>query len=225
MSGRFSLTSISSAIQNLYGEQLGLPFEPRYNISPGQQILVVKSDGCTPAIEPMHWGLIPHWSKDRTSSYKMINARGETITEKPSFRSAYRERRCLIPANNYFEWKREGRTKQPYTFQQIDREPFSFGGIWETWVDESTGVAIKSCSIITTETNSLVAPIHNRMPVIIQPQHYAEWLHGNSRKQLHLLQPYEWPFFECFAVSSYVNNASHEGPECIEPVPEIMSLF
>jgi putative SOS response-associated peptidase YedK len=150
----------------------------------------------------------------------MINARGETITEKPSFRSAFKERRCLIPANGFYEWKKEGKSKQPYYFQQIDQQPFSFGGIWEEWSDQAAGETIVSCSIITSDSNSLVAPIHNRMPVIIPQQQYDEWLKGDSQEQHHLLKKYEWPQFESFPVSSYVSNSNHEGEKCLERKPE-----
>lgn len=218
MCGRFSLGTIAETIQKIYGDELNLSLTPRYNISPGQQILAIKSDGHTPSVETMLWGLIPSWANDRSIGYKMINARGETVADKPSFRSAFQSRRCLIPADGFYEWVKQGKGKQPYYFCQVDKAPFSFAGIWESWTDDETGEHIDSCSIITTAANKLVEPVHHRMPVIIQPESYDAWLHGSSSNQRQLIEPYEWPSFKVYPVSTYVNNARNEGPECIEPL-------
>lgn len=168
MCRRFSLGSTKESIQKLYGTQNDLPLMPRHNTSPGQQIHAIKLTDGKRTADNLTWGLIPAWAKDKSVGYKMINARGETVAEKPSFRSAYRSRRCLIPADGFYEWKTEGKNRQPYYFHRNDRELFSFAGIWEVWNDMDSGESIESCSIITTAANSLVAAVHHRMPVLIK---------------------------------------------------------
>lgn len=222
MCGRFCLTSTPEAIAEFFGFKVKLHFESRFNISPGQPILVVRQN--EGHLEPgmLHWGLIPHWAKDPAINYKMINARSETVAEKPSFRSAYKSRRCLIPADGFYEWKKEGTQKQPYYFHRTDNQFFCFAGLWEYWSNTSAGQDIASCTIITTKANQLMQPIHHRMPVVVSPDYYKNWLSGSIGVELFGTD--DWPEFESYPVSTYVNNAHHEGPDCINP-PEQEKLF
>ncbi len=216
MCGRFSLGSSSEAVQKIYGAPCDLPLTPRYNIAPGQQILAIKLNNDKRLAAKLHWGLIPAWARDRSIGAKLINARGETLAEKPSFRSAYKSRRCLIPADGFYEWKTAGKTKQPYYFQRVDQQLFSFAGIWETWADKETQEVVASCAIITTAANSLASAVHPRMPVVIAENDFQEWLQGDSRHLQRLLEPVEWPDFKVFPVTTFVNNARNEGARCVE---------
>ncbi len=214
MCGRFSLGSTTEAISSFFkGLTIPLPLVPRYNIAPSQEVLAIRSE-----YEPvmLRWGLIPRWAKDFSIGYKMINARAETVAEKPSFKSAYHSRRCLIPADGFYEWKKEGAHKQPYHIRKTDRELFCFAGLWEEWACKSTGELIESCTIITTEANSLLKPIHHRMPAVILPEAFDRWLASDSVDEL--IQPYEWERFEAVPVSTFVNNASNQGFACIERI-------
>jgi putative SOS response-associated peptidase YedK len=147
-----------------------LIFEPRYNIPPTVDIPVIRFADGKRRLSMMRWGLLPPWTKDPKKSPLLNNARAETVAEKPSFRSAFKKRRCLIPASGFFEWKKEGQLKQPFYFSRPDDKPLAFAGLWETWND------IESCTIITTEANELMAPIHDRMPVVLGDNDYATWL-------------------------------------------------
>lgn len=208
MCGRFSLAASPATLSQHLGFDITLPIEPRYNIAPAQSILAIKAYN-----EPvmLRWGLIPAWAKDKSVGYKMINARAETIAEKPSFRSAYRSRRCLIPADGFYEW---GAAKQPYHIRREDRGLFCFAGLWEEW--SGPDAMISSCTIITTEANGLLKPIHHRMPVVLQHGDYGAWLGDDSN---HLLETADWPDFEVRPVSTFVNNARNEGLRCIDPLP------
>lgn len=210
MCGRFSLTSSPAAISQHFGFDIQLPIEPRYNIAPSQSILAIKANN-----EPvmLRWGLIPSWAKDPAIGNKRINARAETVAEKPSFRSAYRSRRCLIPADGFYEWKRKGTVKHPYHIRRDDHGLFCFAGLWEEW--SSPKASISSCTIITTDANSLLMPIHHRMPVVVQMSDYGTWLTGDRAATDALMLSYEWLGFAAVPVSSYVNNARNEGRECL----------
>ena len=162
----------------------------------------------------LHWGLIPHWAKDASIGNRMINARAETVAEKPSFKSALKSRRCLIPADGFYEWSKEGNHKQPYHIRRSDRDLFCFAGLWEHWTDKESGEEIESCTIITTEANELLKPIHDRMPVVIPSEAYGQWINNQSINRL--LLPCEWSDFEIVQVSTFVNNANHDGPKCVE---------
>ncbi len=148
----------------------------RYNIPPGTDIPVIRQEGNERFLIPAHWGLIPSWSKDKKIAYKTINARFETIAEKPSFRSAYKHRRCLIPASAYYEWKKLADRKQPFRIGRNDNEPFAMAGLFEDWTDTETGESIKSCTIITRPAYEKLAHIHSRMPVILPEEIYDLWL-------------------------------------------------
>lgn len=215
MCGRFSLTTSPAAISKHFGFDVNFPIEPRYNIAPSQNILTINAKH-----EPvlLRWGLIPSWAKDPSIGNKMINARSETVAEKPSFRSAYRSRRCLIPADGFYEWKREGSVKQPYHIRRDDHSLFCFAGLWEGW--SGPDAPISSCTIITTDANSLIKPIHHRMPVVVQYNDYGAWLTGDHAETDELMLPYKWVGFETFPVSTYVNNARNQGQECLSELQD-----
>jgi putative SOS response-associated peptidase YedK len=157
-------------------------------------------------------GLIPSWTKDPSKSAPLINARADTVADKPSFRSAFKRRRCLIPADGYYEWKAAGRQKQPYLFEIHGGEPFVFAGIWEACR------TIESCAIITTSANELASQFHDRMPVILSPNDYDAWLDPDNTEASKLLTPYPASEMTATAVSTYVNKVANEGPQCVEPV-------
>lgn len=217
MCGRISLKSSPESISGYFDLVESPLLDPRWNIAPGQQIFAVRSNhaGIRTSAR-LHWGLVPSWAKEKSVGYKMINARAETLTEKPSFRSAYRSRRCLVPVDGFYEWQRVDQQKQAYHIRKTDFGLFALAGIWESWTDKDSRESLESCSIITTVANSLLQPIHQRMPVIVPSADFVEWLNPELSNPVRLLQPYEWQGFEAVAVSTYVNNAQHEGSECAE---------
>lgn len=199
---------------------------PRYNIAPTQPIGIVRINAQTGTREWAFtaWGLVPSWSKDPTIGSRMINARSETAPEKPSFRAAFRRRRCLIPADGFYEWQKQGNRKQPYLITMEHDAPFAFAGLWEYW-EGADGSALETSTILTTEPNAVMAPLHNRMPVIIEPEDYELWLGTaeDDRKGLsllqHLLRPYALEQqMRTVPVSTFVNSPRNEGPDCITPL-------
>lgn len=193
---------------------------PRYNIAPTEYVPVVyQEDDAKPATGEFYWGLIPFWSRDMDIGAHTINARAETIDEKPAFRHAFKSRRCLIPASGFYEWKAgpDKKTKTPYYFtSKDDDEPLVFAGLWERW--DKAGHEILSFTIITTEANCLMEPIHNRMPAILHPDDWSEWLDPGIEDHAHLLtflRPAPDDMLQYWEVSSYVNSPKHEGEECI----------
>ena len=220
MCGRFTLTTNLGAIAARFGvarflEEVG----PRYNIAPTQTVIVVGNAG-TRHLTEMRWGLIPSWAKDPAIGNRMINARAETVATKPAFRVALRKRRCIIPADGFYEWQPAGRRKQPVYITLKSREPFSFAGLWDTWTSPE-GEEIKSCTIITTEANELLKPIHDRMPVILTRETEAVWLDPTIQDPallLPLLNPYPAEEMECCPVSPWVNNPAHDGANCVKPL-------
>ena len=222
MCGRFSLELPAKTIAQFFLAQ-DLPEQsPRYNIAPTQDILGIfeapqngKRIGA-----PFHWGLIPTWAKDRKIANRLTNARAETLREKPSFRGAYKYRRCLIPVSGFFEWKRQGKGKQPYYFKAEDDQPLAFAGLWEHW-SGPMGEEIMSCTMVTTEANRLMAPIHHRMPVILDQKDHGLWLDTkmNDSKTLDpLLKPYGDEGLVSYPVSTFVNYSGNQGKQCIEPI-------
>lgn len=221
MCGRFTLTVDPAQLREVFS-WLDIPDEltPRYNIAPTQPVAVVPNDGKN-KLDFFIWGLIPSWAKDPQIGSRMINARAETLAEKPSFRNAYRRRRCLVLADGFYEWRKEpgGKTKTPMYIQLESREPFAFAGLWEVWYSKD-GDKILSCNIITTEPNELLIKIHNRMPVILPPDTYQEWLAVDEQdpEQLdHLLRPYPANELIAFPVSRQVNSPQNDSPELIIP--------
>jgi putative SOS response-associated peptidase YedK len=197
-------------------------WSPRFNITPTQPVPVIRQNPKEPVRELslMRWGLIPSWAKDSSGAARMINARSETASTKPAFRDALKSRRCLIPADGFYEWKRDGKTKQPYCFEVNDGELFGFAGLWERWRVPS-GEWIKTCSILTTTPNAVTAPIHDRMPVILDPDAYDLWLDPgmtNVDAASDLLKPFDARLMRSFPVSTRINSVINDDAECSVPV-------
>lgn len=216
MCGRFSLATTPEELALHFNLKKKVTVAPRYNIAPSQQILIVRSEHLDKKLTAMRWGLIPHWAKDEKIGYKMINARIETVAEKPSFRDAFKKRKCLIPATGFYEWKHQGSRKQPYFIKMKNGVLFSMAGIWESWKSPE-GKEIESCSIITTKANTIVGKIHDRMPVIIKKESYGLYLDGDINP-LDYLEPYSPYKMIAYPVSSMVNNVKNEGEGCIKKI-------
>jgi putative SOS response-associated peptidase YedK len=192
---------------------------PHYNIAPTQQVAVVRASANGNTLHMLRWGLIPSWSKDSSASARMINARSETAAEKPAFRAAFKQRRCLIPANGFFEWQGKGRQKQPFYFQLDDGQLFAFAGLWEAW--KGPDGLVETCTILTTNANDVLQPIHDRMPVIIDPANYALWLNSSLHDPgplQDLLRPYPSEAMRTYPVSTVVNKPANETPQCVAPL-------
>lgn len=223
MCGRFSITHSWEELAGFFriSTQYELPFSRRYNIAPGRPILVLRSasdDSRYPAM--LRWGLVPHWAKEEKIGYKMINARAETAAEKPSFKASLRYRRCVIPASAFFEWKKDGKAKLPYNIRLKTRDPLALAGLWDKW-KAPTGDIIESCTILTTASNSLVASLHDRMPVILHPEEIDLWLAREQQEVdpvLPLFRPYPDNLMEMYPVSSRVNSPANDDPECVVPL-------
>jgi putative SOS response-associated peptidase YedK len=221
MCGRFTLTVDAESIHVAF-PWLEVPgnLTPRYNIAPTQPVAVVPNDGKN-HLDAFVWGLIPAWAKDPSIGNKLINARGETLAEKPSFRGAYKRRRCLILADGFYEWvKQPGRAKTPHYIQLESKEPFAFAGLWELW-HAPDGSEVYSTTIITTEPNDLITKLHNRMPVILPPSAYEQWLdpaEQPAEKLQPLLRPYPAEEMMHYPVSTLVNSPHNETPEVLAPV-------
>ena len=215
MCGRYTLRSRGS--EKFYGVALlQLPvLAPRYNIAPTQSVPVIVARGAERELAMFQWGLIPSWSKEPKG---FINARAETLLDKPSFSESFQRRRCLIPADGFYEWQRHGRSKQPYFFQMKDEAPFAFAGIWDQW--QSGDLSITSCAIITTTPNELLATIHDRMPVILDDEAQDSWLRGNGRpaELKEILVPFPGSMMKSFPVSSRVNGAEADDAQLVEEV-------
>jgi putative SOS response-associated peptidase YedK len=220
MCGRFTLRTPEKVLANEFGVTEVPSVEARYNIAPTQTILAVQQTPDGRQAKLLKWGLIPSWAKDPAMGAKLINARSETVTEKPAFRDAFRRRRCLIPADGFYEWQRTGGRKQPYFFRLRDERPFAFAGLWEIW-ESGEGETIESCTILTTEANELLRPVHDRMPVILDAKDYDLWLVA-SMKMAELLRGLLRPFpaerMVSSPVSQRVNSPSQDDSQCIEPL-------
>lgn len=220
MCGRFSQTQSAAVIADQFQLSQVPPLSPRYNIAPTQPVpVVLLKPQQGRQFELLRWGLIPAWAKDPSIGSRMINARSETVAEKPAFRTAFRRRRCLVLADGFYEWQQVGRKKQPFYFHLQDRKPFAFAGLWEQWEDKSTGEAIASCTLLTTEPNALLETVHNRMPVILAPQDYDLWLDPtvqNLETLQPLLHPYAADAMVGYAVSLEVNRTTNDSPACIQ---------
>jgi putative SOS response-associated peptidase YedK len=218
MCGRYTLrTPVDSVAEAFEIEEYPSSITPNYNIAPTQEVAAVVEEDEKRKLEMLHWGLIPSWAKDPSIGNKMINARAETVAEKPSFRRAFKVRRCLILADGFYEWKKTDGGKQPYHVKMEDGSLFAFAGLWETW---QNGEEIRSCTIITTDANDLMSEIHHRMPVILHPEDYAMWLdHDFEEKEVltTLLKPYPADVMEAYPVSRRVNKPSNNEPSVLEP--------
>lgn len=222
MCGRFTQTHTAEAIAATFQVPTVPPAPPRYNIAPSQLIGTIwhPQGAAGRQFMPLQWGLVPFWAKDPAIGNRLINARAETVTEKPSFRAAFRYRRCLIVADGFYEWQRQARKKQPYYFRFQGRSLFAFAGLWEQW-ESPAGEVLQTCTILTTTANAVLQPIHDRMPVILPPEAYDAWLDPtlNDAKELQpWLQPYPAAEMVAEPVSPLVNRATVDQAECIQPI-------
>ncbi len=223
MCGRFTLFEADKILSREFGVSGIPPLSPRYNIAPSQAVAAVRtaSAGTGRELALLRWGLIPSWSKDPAIGNRLINARAETVREKPSFRNAFRRHRCLIPANGFYEWQRLERGKQPYFVRMRDERLFAFAGLWDRWESPDKGV-IESCTILTTVANAVLSTIHDRMPVILPPAEYARWLDPalqNTDSLAPLLAPFPAEDMLAFPVSPRVNIPTVDDQECMAPLP------
>ena len=222
-SNRFTWKELHERL-DLIGTPLNL--RPRYNVAPNQDVPAVRAAEGGRTLAMLRWGLIPGWARDPTLGHKLINARSETAAEKPSFRSAFRHRRCLIPADGFYEWQRRDGARQPWLFGLRDGAPMLFAGLWERWAvpegaaltgslaERSPGDAVETCTILTTAANETVAPVHGRMPVILAPDAWDAWLAGEEIP----LGPYPADAMTAHPVSTHVNRPANDDPRCVEPV-------
>lgn len=228
MCGRYTLKAEPEAIQKQF-ELAFVPEQltPRFNIAPSQAVPIITADD-RDRLTFVRWGLIPSWSKDESLGNKLINARSETADEKPSFRAAFKRRRCLIPADGFFEWMKDGKVKRPQFIFLPDSPVFAFAGLWETW-HSPHGDEVLSCTILTTEPNDMMRQIHNRMPVILPKNSYEMWLDHSIDTQAakSLLKPYDQDEMDVYEVSTRVNSPANDSPDIIEPFtpPEQQSLL
>lgn len=219
MCGRFALAASPEELANHFNLKRKVTIAPRYNIAPSQQVVIIRSGASEYTTAAVRWGLIPPWSKDEKVGYKLINARAETLQEKPTFRDAFKSRRCLVPAIGFYEWKQEEKRKQPYFVKMKNGGLFVMAGIWESW-QSPKGETVKSCAIITTAANAIVAKLHDRMPVILPKDCYGLWL-DSAREGFSFpeyMRPYD-PFkMVAYPVSSMVNDVKNEGEGCMRRV-------
>jgi putative SOS response-associated peptidase YedK len=218
MCGRYALHTPIERLRVHFGLQSSpVALEPRYNIAPSQPVAVVREASTGRELVMLRWGLIPFWAKVPKTGYSMINARSETVAEKPAFRAAFRQRRCVIPADGFYEWKRAEHGKQPYHIRRRGGEVLALAGLWERW--ERSGQMVESCTILVTEANDLMRPIHDRMPVILAPEDYEAWLDGSrfdSRRLQQLLRPYGGNDLEAYPVSKFVNKPGNDDARCLQ---------
>ncbi|MFQ5931167.1 MAG: SOS response-associated peptidase [Nitrospiraceae bacterium] len=223
MCGRYGLYSSQERLIEHFGLAAAPPLKARYNIAPSDAVGIIRiPSGYDQRVwDQVTWGLIPHWAKDRTIGYKLINARAESVAEKPSFRDAFKYQRCLVPADIFYEWAAAGGKKVPYAVRLQNQQPFAFAGLWDRWKDGEE--VIESCTIITTGANDLLRPIHERMPVILPETDYERWLDRTTQNPAALqalLKPYPSNAMTTYPVSTRVNRPENDDRECIAPLPQ-----
>ncbi|MGV0024668.1 SOS response-associated peptidase [Phormidesmis priestleyi] len=223
MCGRFTQSLTGEAIAEAF-DLADLPnWTPRYNIAPTQFIpAILTGESGDRTFKTLRWGLIPSWAKDPAMGARLINARSETVTEKPSFRSAFKKRRCLIVADGFYEWQKNQGKKQPFYFRLKTGQPFGFAGLWEQW-QPPEGDLWQTCTILTTDANSLLSQVHDRMPVMLHPEDYDRWLDPQNQDTdalQSLLRPYESEAMVSYAVSPIVNSPTHDQQDCVEAIAE-----
>lgn len=217
MCGRFALKTPTAQLASRFKLDEVVEVTPRFNISPGTDIPAIRySPEGKRVMHLLRWGLVPHWAKDPSIGAKLSNARGETVADKPSFREAFKHRRCLVPADGFYEWKAEGKQKKPYFFSLKSGEPFALGGLWESWRTPDGGI-LRTCCLITTQPNEIMLPVHDRMPVIVSPDQYEAWLTGEPDDALALVKPYPNGEMQAWAVSKRVSRSGEEGDDLIRP--------
>ncbi len=219
MCGRFAFYSPAEATAALFGVNAALPVEPRYNIAPTQYIAAVRNDADDQReLVMLRWGLVPFWAKDPAIGNRMINARAETVAEKPSFRAAYKHRRCVVLADGFYEWHRDGNVKTPYFISLESGEPFALAGLWERWRDKETDEELQSATLITTAANAFMESLHHRMPMILEPGAASDWLAGDM--QMIETASENAPPLRVWPVDRRVNNARNQGEDLVEPTGE-----
>jgi len=220
MCGRFAFYSPSEATAALFATSGSLDVKPRYNIAPTQDIAAIclDEDGSR-KLKFLRWGLVPSWAKDPTIGNRMINARAETVAEKPSFRAAYRRRRCLVLADGFYEWRKEGSGKTPYFISHVDGTPFAFAGLWEHWQDKENDATLESATLITTAANEFMTPLHDRMPITLDPARADAWLAGGDETIQSAVQ--DAPRLRAWAVGREVNNPRNEGVNLIASAGDV----
>lgn len=219
MCGRYTLSSPSDLLSDLFELEETLELGPRYNIAPSQEAAVVRSTEKGRTLSLLRWGLVPFWAKDPEIGNRMINARSETVQEKPSFRTSFRRKRCLVAATGFYEWQATDGRKQPWYFGLRDGGPFAMAGLWDRW--DKGDSPLESFTILTTEPNELVAQAHRRMPVMLAPASYDAWLDTSNEQTddlLPLLAPFDADAMEGYPVSTFVNSPANDSPRCIEPL-------
>ena len=233
MCGRYRLSRRKQLIEEYFETENEVDWEPRYNIAPSQPVGIIREDPSMPErrFSLARWGLIPSWATDASIGFKTINARAETVAIKPAFRDALVSRRCLLPADGFFEWRRSGKAKQPFHFGMHDDSLFAFAGLWDRWRDP-TGTVIESCTILTTTPNSLLADVHDRMPVILRQENYDQWLDlrvEDVKALAELLAPFDAAKMKSFPVSSRINAVANDDADCVLPwhrdLPAQSALF
>jgi putative SOS response-associated peptidase YedK len=227
MCGRYRLSRRKQLVEEYFESEGEYDWAPRYNVAPTQPVPILRQNPKEPRRELslVRWGLIPWWAKDSSGAAMMINARSETAATKPAFRDALKLRRCLVPADGFYEWQRTGRTKQPYCFEVNDGQLFAFAGLWERWKDPA-GKVLETCSILTTTPNAVTSPVHDRMPVILDPDCYDLWLDPGMhdvRVVSDMLKPSNAQLVRSYPVSSRVNNVANDDEGCSTPV-EVSSI-
>jgi putative SOS response-associated peptidase YedK len=221
MCGRFAFYSPSEAVARLFGAGGSIDMKPRYNIAPTQYVAAVRnSEDDGKELVELRWGLVPFWAKDPSIGNRMINARAETVTEKPSFRNAYRQRRCLVLADGFYEWHREGEVKVPYFISLASGEPFAFAGLWENWKSRESEETLQTTTIVTTAADDYLSRIHHRMPVVLEPDRADRWL-GGDMELLDEVTSHP-PRFRAWPVDRKVNNARNESSELVDPAGETL---
>jgi len=220
--GRFAFYSPSEAAAALFGVSGSIPVEPRYNIAPTQTIAAVRNgEDNERELVMLRWGLVPSWAKDPSIGNRMINARAETVAERPSFRAAYRRRRCIVLANGFYEWRREGDIKTPYFISLASGKPFALGGLWESWHNRESDDTIQTTALITTAANDFMRPLHHRMPMILETDAANDWLGGDNAMLETATE--KNPPLRAWPVDRRVNNARNQGEELIEPDGDALS--
>lgn len=219
MCGRFAFYSPAEATAALFGASTSADLSPRYNVSPTQEIAAIRhSPGGEPELASLRWGLVPFWAKDASIGNRMINARAETVAEKPSFREAYRKRRCLILVDGFYEWRREDDVKIPWYISPADEQPCAFAGLWEDWTDKETGESLQTTAIVTTAADTFMSLLHARMPVLLTPEHATRWMSGDTTLLAEAAAVY--PKMQAWPVDQKVNNARNQGADLIEATGE-----
>lgn len=222
MCGRYTLRASPQLLQEIFSLMREPDLKPRYNVAPGQTVaaVVFDPDRSPHELTAFRWGLVPSWAKDPKIGYRTINARAETVAQKPSFRAAFKRRRCLIPADGFYEWKKlDAKHKQPYFITRRDEQPFAFAGLFEHW-SAADGSVIDSCTIITTDANEPMSDLHHRMPVILDRHDYDRWIdpaQQDAQQLQALLRPAPDDWLQFIPVSTLVNNPRNDSPECVQP--------